>query len=985
MRVSGVRLLVAASCCLALSLPGSPARADVHEFLGRPLRDVRVELGGALLTDPSVAQLIETRIGEPLSMERVRDTIEHLIGVGRFEDVRVFAAASSDGQGVVLRWVLAPVQRVARIEFIGPTGFDAGLLRARVADRTGSLPATSRLDDILEVLGEYFRDRGYRRPAFEARIIDGPAPERVTLVVAITPGPRTLVGQVVVQSEGESVASATADLRLERGRPFDRPAIDARLEAFEEQLRNDGYYEAEVDMSVVFSEDGGTANLTVDVARGPRVRVVLLGDPVPDNRRDALVPIRQERSIDLDLLEDASRNIEAFFRQQGYRAAEAPYVRETRGGETVLTFTVARGSLHRLASLEAVGQKAIAPSEIEPLLVLQRGEPFVDSRVATVAAAVAEMYRVRGFARATVRPEVSVLPPRVESDGQEFRPVAVRLVITEGPQTTIRNLALTGVSAIPESEVRAPLALLPGRPFYRPQLNADREAIERLYQNAGFQHVRIDAQTALSDDGSQLDLEWAIREGPQTLVDHILITGNARTGADVIRREVVLAPGRPLGADALVESQRRLAALGLFRRVRLVELPHGASTRRDIVIEVEEAPPTTISYGGGLEAGRRLRRAADAVVAEERLEVAPRGFFEISRRNLWGKNRSATLFARASLRSRDPAIDAELLDRGGYGFNEYRLVGTFREPRPFDSAGDLQLTAFLEQALRSSFNFNRRGVRAEYGRRVGDRVTVSGRYAIDRTRLFDEQILPDDQLLIDRLFPQVRLSTFTGSILRDSRDDVLDPGRGAVLGVDGALAARAIGSEVGFAKTFGQAFAYRRLPGRSGLTVAAGLRVGLARGFARAVDRPAGGSLAPGEGPLVQDVITDVPASERFFAGGDTTVRGFVLDRLGAAETLNVQGFPTGGNALIVMNTELRTPYWKGLGGVGFVDVGNVFRRAREIALGELRPAAGFGLRYRSPLGPLRFDLGLNLDRRLLPSGQRERGAVFHLSLGQAF
>ena len=198
-----------------------------------------------------------------------------------------------------------------------------------------------------------------------------------------------------------------------------------------------------------------------------------------------------------------------------------------------------------------------------------------------------------------------------------------------------------------------------------------------------------------------------------------------------------------------------------------------------MLVEVEEAPATTLDYGGGIEAGRRVGLADETGRAEERIEVAPRGFFQISRRNLLGKNRSLSLFTRVSLRTRDPAVDSTApSDVGGYGFNEYRVVGTFREPRPFDSPGDLLVTAFLEQAIRSSFNFSRRGVRAEYARRLRPVLTVGGRYALDRTRLFDEKILPEDQLLIDRLFPQVRLSTLTGSILRDSRNDVIDPERG---------------------------------------------------------------------------------------------------------------------------------------------------------------------------------------------------------------
>ncbi|MGH9175455.1 MAG: POTRA domain-containing protein, partial [Vicinamibacterales bacterium] len=356
--------------------------------------------------------------------------------------------------------------------------------------------------------------------------------------------------------------------------------------------------------------------------------------------------------------------------------------------------------------------------------------------------------------------------------------------------TTVGEVVIEGADAIDESRLRAPLGLAAGRPFYRLQLDADRDALERLYQNEGFRNARVEASTDLHEDGRRLDVHWTVHEGVRIIVDHVLVSGNVRTSDALIRREAALQPGKPLGDEALVESQRRLAALGLFRRVRIAELPHGSGDSRDVLIEVEEAPSTTISYGGGLEAGRRLRLAADGVQAEERIEVAPRGFLEVGRRNLWGKNRSVTLLTRVSFRPRDPAVDSvDPADRGGYGFNEYRVVGTFREPRPFDAPGDLQFTAFLEQAIRSSFNFSRRGVRAEYARRLRESLTVGGRYALDRTRLFDEKIQPDDQLLIDRLFPRVRLSTFSGSVLRDSRDDVIDPARGTVLGVDGTVAA----------------------------------------------------------------------------------------------------------------------------------------------------------------------------------------------------
>ncbi len=185
--------------------------------------------------------------------------------------------------------------------------------------------------------------------------------------------------------------------------------------------------------------------------------------------------------------------------------------------------------------------------------------------------------------------------------------------------------------------------------------------------------------------------------------------------------------------------------------------------------------------------------------------------------------------------------------------------------------------------MRSSFNFNRKGVGADYAKHVSPTVTASGRYTFDYTKLFDEKILPEDQLLIDRLFPQVKLSKLFGAVLRDSRDDVLDPQRGTVLGFDTSVAARALGSEVGFIKSFVQGFWYRRLPGRGfvfATRCAPGCWPSATRGPCRNSVRPANRSLDQ-MGNRLSIVVKDLPASERFFAGGDTTVRGFALDRLG--------------------------------------------------------------------------------------------------------
>jgi outer membrane translocation and assembly module TamA len=303
----------------------------------------------------------------------------------------------------------------------------------------------------------------------------------------------------------------------------------------------------------------------------------------------------------------------------------------------------------------------------------------------------------------------------------------------------------------------------------------------------------------------------------------------------------------------------------------------------------------------------------------------------------------------------------------------------------FRTSADILVTGIVEQAFRPSFNFARRVVQAQIGNRLSDLYTVSGAYSFQRTHLFDIRASADEEpWLIDRLFPQVRISKFSGTMLRDSRNpsEALDPTRGTQVIATADVAARAIGSEVGFIKTYLQGFYYHQLPLQRRVVLALGARVGLAHGFDRDIPPQQVDGL-----PVTGGTINGLPASERFFAGGDTTVRGFALDRLGNEQTISpVTGFPTGGNSMVVLNSELRAHLFGAFHGIGFVDAGNVFPLASDVSFIDLRPAAGFGLAYKSQrIGLARIDLGFNLNPQEFVPGSRERRWVLHFLLGQPF
>jgi len=913
-------------------------------------------------------------VGNPLSMRDVRETIAHLTSLNRFEDVQVFQEPAAGG--VRVRYVLFPLHQVDRMEFRGMLGLSEGEVRRMMTDRFGAAPANARADEAAGTLRAFYRSRGFVDAQVTPRIEETHNPDRATMAFDIAAGARAVIGRVDVDEvDATDREIIPGNIGITAGDPYDTEVIARELDDYVGNLRARGFYEATATQSVSFEQDG-RATVRIVIDRGPLVTVAFAGDPLPPAERERLVPVRAEGSADEDLLEDANFAVEQYFQARGYRDAVVDYSREAGGGALVITFTIRQGRRHVVTTIALDGNRSIPGTEILQLLRVKEGEPFVQAALDGGVAAVRDAYRARGFTRPVLQPSVTELP----SPGGD-QEVQVRLNITEGPRTLVGELAFAGNTVFDEAQLRSMMTTAPGRPFSEAELTADRDRVELEYLNRGYESVQVAPATTLADNGTRADVRVAVTEGPQIIVDHVIIVGNERTSTETIERELLLRPGEPLGYTARIESQQRLAALGLFRRVTIDEVRRGGEPRRDVIVQVEEAPPTTVGFGGGVEGGVRLRPTGAGGQAEERFEVVPRGFFEVGRRNLWGKNRSVNLFTRVSLRARDVILSSnglrveEPTDASGVGFNEYRVLGTFREPRVLNTPADVLVTGILDQAIRSSFNFITREARAEMGLRLSPRYSLAGRYSYEHTRLFDERFTDAEKPLIDRVFPQVRLSTFSGTLIRDSRNDGVDPERGTFVVLDGQAAARAFGSEVGFLRSFVQAFQYYRVPAARRTVFVVGARLGAAHGFRREV---------VGEDGSVA-VVQDLPASERFFAGGDTTVRGFSLDRLGTAPTISPTGFPTGGNGLVVTNAEVRVALVGGVGATGFLDAGNVFRRATDIDLGRLRATAGFGISYDSPIGPLRVDLGFKLDRRELTPGRLERRSVLHFFLGQPF
>ena len=981
-RWAGVRRVGLASLvsCLCALVSIHSAEGAVDDYLGKSIASVRLVIEGRETGDPAIVRVVETPVGQPLTIAAVRDTISHLFSLGRFDDIRVDATLAADNR-VALRYELSPIHPVTGIQFTGvgkAPGIDTGAMRKAVVDRYGTSPSIGQVDEMRQIVGDVLREEGYLHPEIKPRADIAHAPDRATLVFIIEPGPRTVVGEIdIVGTPAVSRAELIGRLKLAPGAPYRRDALNERIDRYVADRHKAGYYEAKVTVTPTLLNGDRIANLLLSVMPGAHVRVVFKGDLLPENKREELVPVAREGSVDEDLMEDSTNRIEDYLRGQGYRDARAPHARAETNGELVVSFDVTRGREYRVDRLEISGNASLPLSDLAPVLKLRDGQPFAESKLDADIAAIEDLYHRRGFVDAKARSAEEPLPA---DPGAGFVPLRVRIVINEGPRTMVSGVRIQGNGSVSEAALKDDLGLQPGRPYFDTQLVIDRDAIQRRYADLGYPSVTVDATPNFSGDRTSAAPVFTVREGTRLFVDHVLIVGNVRTNTETIERELQLKPGDALSETAKIETRRRLAALGLFRRIQVGELGHGDEAKHDVVVTVEESPATTVVFGLGGEGRLRIVRTV-AAGTSDRLDVAPRGSFQISRRNLFGKNRSVSLFTSVSVRLQKQQVFTDqdsLTTNDQFAAPEYRVIGTYVEPRIFNTAADVLVSGTFEQQARSSFNFARRGASAQIKRQVTREVQLFAGYQLQRTRLFDASINPADQPLIDRLFPQVRLSSVSSSAVRDTRDDLVDPGAGEYLSGNVQIAGRHIGSEVGFAKMFLRGQLFRTIPRGKRLVLAGNASLGMATGFAREVTQ------TDANGVVTTRTVADLPASERFFAGGDTTVRGFSLDALGTPATLDKDGFPIGGNATVILNAELRATVWPSVQAVGFFDAGNVFSLATDLDVREMRGAVGFGVRYRSPVGPIRIDLGFKLHREEI-AGRQEGLTALHISLGQAF
>jgi outer membrane protein insertion porin family len=844
---------------------------------------------------------VEIKVGEPLDPERVRHTVELIQATGAYADVRVEAEHTTDGLDVVVRPMPGPALNEVRVE--GESPIDAGDVREITHLRPRDSLWPERLEAAAQAVAVRLAERGYAEARVNAEAVPS-ARRGADAVFHVKAGPRALVARTTI--EGDVPSGLLLDLaRPSTGAVWQRAAAQAAAEAMRRRLVREGHWRATVRAEDSYDPATAMVTLVFRVSHGPRMETEVRGATVEGDVRRAIERLLRENAARSDAVDEASDKLEESLRRLGHRDARATTREETSGDNVRVVFDVEPGPATTISTVRVVGE-----TDAPVVALLSRaGEPLrdrdLDEDVRTLTRALEEV----GHSDARVDVEVP------ERSG--VVPVTFRL--RAGPRTEIGAVDVVAPIELKNTATRE-LRTRTGRPYRARDMLVDRNTVLAAYRNAGYLQAEVVSHLQFSDDRTGVDVRFQVNPGIQTRVDHVVISGLQWTREEIVRRELQLTEGAPLGLDSVLESQRRLGSLGVFGNVTITEIDPESSERRSLLVRVEELPRAGIAYGVGYS---------------ER--DGPRLSAEVTRRNIGGRDRSVTTFVRGSFRG-------------------LRLLTTYREPYLFGHRQEFFITGFREEEERDTFDYVRYGLLFEAARRLNPAWSLIARYTTQETRSFDIKVA------IDQIDKQYLTATFSGpslSLVHDSRDDPLDPHRGRFITADAQLSHRFLGGD-SFVKGFLQAANYRRLT--SHLVVATSARLGLAR-------------------TLQGDEPDRLPFPDRFFAGGDYTLRGFELDRAGPLEpSSDGRLAPTGGNALVLAGAELRLDAGRYFGVALFSDAGQVYPLTSDIDLTDVRYTAGLGLRYKSAFGPIRLDWGYKLNRRNDPSASR-----FHFTIGHAF
>ena len=943
MRMVRTRLAYFSYVLLMLAAARGPVLlAQSAGFEGKRVVDIQFQPAVQPLDAGDLSAILPLKKGQPLGMADVRASIERLFATGRYADIQV--DAEPDGDGVAIRFI------TKNSWFIGDVSIRGNV---PLPPNAGQLENATRLD-----LGQPFTEAAVQQAtANQARLLESDGffrnhiqPlfdedtqfQKMNVTFAIAPGPRARLDQPLL--EGSLEMDPQRVLRATKFRRWIvhtwKPVTDVRVRQGIEHVRRlylkDNRLEAKVSLdSMQYHEETNRAIPTLRIEPGPRIEVRTVGVKLSEKKLQRYVPVFEEHTVDPDLLAEGERNLRDYFQSQGYFEAAVRFdERHISKDESEIDYLITTGKRHRLVKIGIAGNRYFDTASLRERMFLQPVTflQFPHGRYSSAMlerdeASILNLYRSNGFRDAKAI-------HRVEDNYRgKSGDIAVFLTIEEGPQYLIGSLEVDGIERFDKAAIGAKLSSIPGQPYSESSVAVDRDTILAQYFDRGFPNATFEWSSKPGATPHRMDLRFTIAEGPEQFVRQVVTSGLTITQPALVNRIITLKPGDPLSLTRITDIQRKFYDLGIFARVdTAIQDPDGETSRKYVLYSFDEARRYSMAVGLGAELGRigGCETCYDAPAGAT--GFSPRVSYDITRNNLWGLGHSLTLRTRAST-----------LDQLG--------LLNYSWPR-FRGSDNLNFS-FTGQAENSrdvrTFNFRREEGSVQLSQRFSKSLMLLYRYTYRLVAISDLKITP---FLIPQLSQPVRGGIASTNLLHDRRDNPLDPHRGIYNTIDLGLADRGLGSQRDFARFLARNATYYPLGKR--LVLARSTEFGDIYAFHYA-----------------GDVLDAVPLPERFFGGGNTTDRGFPDEQAGPRDTST--GFPLGGTALFFNQVELRFPLvGENIGGVLFHDMGNVYSSLGNMSFRTSQRnlqdfdymvhAVGFGLRYQTPVGPVRLDLAYSIN-----------------------
>lgn len=953
------------------AIPPIPPLAQLSSYHGLIVRDIQFR---GVEADPRIMsqlrELVQQEIGKPLDRQTIRRSMQALYATGRFADLQV-EAQRTPTQELTLVFEAEPNF------FIGSITTDVGLKHpsdSQLADSTklqlGEVLTRSKVEQSIERILAVMRDNGFYRSTVTETETQRPEVQLTDVHFHVVAGPQAKVGHLVV--EGDSGLSAPEIVKIsgmKPGKQLTQERVTKGLQKLRKRYSNQKRLESQIAITnKTYREATNTVDFTYRIERGPLVDIQTEGANLSKRKLKKLVPVYEENAVDDDLLNEGRRNIRDYLQTQGFFEAKVNYTQTSDPDKLHIIYDVNPGEKHDVVEVKLEGNKYFDNDLIRERLqvqpksvILSHGrfsQPLMNQDVDSITA----LYRSNGFLEAKVEAET-------RSDGGNL---IVIYKIQEGPQTRVAQLTIGGNNSFPTDQLLQLLNTQQGQAYSESNIALDRDAILNFYFDKGFPNTQFEYKVSPTpNQTNSMDVTFTIVEGSQFFVDRVLTSKLEFTRPYIVQNQFQIKPGDPLSQTQMAKTQAALYDLGVFNEVKMaVQNPDGDAKYKDVLIQLQEAKRWTFNYGFGVEASTgqpdsqscaQLAEQGQSSLAcsQGRTGVSPRVTFDVSRINFRGKANTLTL-------------------KSNVGRLQQRVLLAFEAPRWLDKPNwSFTATAFYDNSINvTTFTSER----LEGSLQLEDRYSRVSRFfyrmTYRRVKASNVVVSPDQ---IPLLSQPVRIAMPSFGYIRDKRDNVIDTQNGNYTTFDAGVAAKALGSQASFTRFIAQNSTYHPFRGKKSNKT---MRWVFARSLRLGVEQPFNNTV--------------IPLPERFFAGGTNSHRGFALNQAGPRDLTT--GSPLGGYALVINSLELRTPPlllpWvaDNLSFAFFHDAGNVFQDANEMinsifrwhqphkeycenestaqqcSFAYISHAVGAGIRYRTPIGPIRIDIGYNLNPPVYPA-----------------